>query len=46
MLSSGKRGEMLQGWNEIEVLLFEVEEGIEECPSLIKSAGRKGSPER
>jgi len=32
MLSNAERGEWQRVWNEIEALLFEVEEGIEERP--------------
>jgi hypothetical protein len=32
MLSNAKQGGRERGWNEIEVLLIEVKEGIEERP--------------
>jgi len=45
MLGSTERGEWKRVWNEIEALLFEVEEGIEEHPILRRSTHRKGSKE-
>ena len=45
MLSSAKRGGKNRVWNEIGVLLIEVEEGIDERPSLMMSADITGSKE-
>jgi len=45
MLSSAKRGGRQRVWNEIEVLLIKVEEGIEELPSSRMSVDRNGSME-
>jgi len=46
MQSSNERGGRNGVWNEIEVLLIEVERGIDECPFYRRSADGKGNMER
>jgi len=46
MLSITERGGRWRVWNEIEMLLIEVEKGIDERPFKRRSAERQGSMER